>query len=111
MPFAALEPHRERFTPPRKKGDAVTGQSWEPFFRRELPGIELELAGVLATRSIALADLLQLQAGAVIPLAHTDQVSLKVEDVTLAEGRYGSFEGAKAVQVQRLASLLPGLGN
>ncbi|EAQ98436.1 FliM/FliN family flagellar motor switch protein [Congregibacter litoralis] len=106
LPFAALEPYRERFAPPRKQDDVFEGQTWEPFFRRELPGIELEVAGVLATQSIALADLLELEAGAVIPLAPAEQVSLKVDNVTLAEGRYGSFDGVKAVQLHRLASLL-----
>lgn len=106
LPFASLEPYRERFAPPRKKEAADSGTSWEPFFRRELPGIELELAAVLATRPIALADLVQLEAGAVIPLPAPELVSLKVEDVLLGEGRFGTFEGFKAVQLQRLASLL-----
>ncbi|MFK8043455.1 flagellar motor switch protein FliM [Congregibacter sp.] len=108
LPFASLEPYRARFAPPRKKDEPSDGQSWEPFFRRELPGIELDLAGVLATQSIALSDLLELEAGAVIPLKSTEEVILKIENVTLAEGRYGSFDGKKAVQVQTLASsLLP----
>lgn len=106
MPFAALEPYRARFAPPKKKEEPVDGQSWEPFFRRELPGIELEIAGVLTTQSIALADLLELQAGAVIPLANTEAVSLNIENVTLAEGSYGSFDGLKAVQLHTLASSL-----
>ena len=66
----------------------------------------LEVAGVLATRPIALADLLELSEGAVIPLAPPDQVSLKADGVTLAEGRYGTFDGTKAVQLERLASVL-----
>jgi flagellar motor switch protein FliM len=106
LPFSSLEPYRDRFAPPRKKEAADSGPSWEPFFRRELPGIELELAAVLATRPIALADLLQLQEGAIIPLTAPEMVSLKVENVLLAEGRFGTFEGFKAVQLQRLASLL-----
>lgn len=106
LPFASLEPYRARFAPPRKKEEPENTQSWEPFFRRELPGIELEVAGVLATQSIALADLLQLQPGAVIPLAPPEAVSLKVDNVTLAEGRYGSYDGTKAVQLETLGSLL-----
>ncbi|MFT4767490.1 MAG: flagellar motor switch protein FliM [Glaciecola sp.] len=106
LPFAALEPYRERFFPPRKKDVVSNGQTWEPFFRRELPNIELEIAGVLATQSIALADLLQLQVGTVIPLKPPEEVSLNIDNVSLAEGRYGSFDGVKAVQLHRLASLL-----
>ncbi|EED30887.1 Surface presentation of antigens protein [gamma proteobacterium NOR5-3] len=111
LPFAALEPYRERFLPPRKKDEVSDGKSWEPFFRRELPGIELEVAGVLATQSIALADLLQLQAGMVIPIKPPEEVRLNIDNVTLAEGRYGSFDGVKAVQLHRLASLLLSAAN
>lgn len=106
IPFASLEPYRARFAPPRKKEEPESAQTWEPFFRRELPGIELEIAAVLATRPIALADLLELAPGAVLPLPAPEAVSLKIDNVTLAEGRYGSHEGSKAVQLQTLAGLL-----
>jgi len=104
LPFSSLEAYRDRFAPPKSHVAEKSGLSWEPFFRRELPGIELEVAGVLATRSIALADLLHMQVGSVIPLPAPEQVTLKIEDLTLAEGRYGSFEGAKAVHLQHLAN-------
>lgn len=106
LPFAPLEPYRECFAPPREKVEAAADDSWEPFFRRELPLIEVELAGVLATREIALCDLLELTPGAVIPIPAPEQVSVCVDGVTLARGRYGSFEGAKAVQLQRLGHSL-----
>jgi flagellar motor switch protein FliM len=56
----------------------------------------------LASRPIALAELLSLSRGSVVPLPAPGDVSLQVEGVTLAEGRYGSFEGMKAVQLERL---------
>ena len=104
LPFAPLEPYRERFKPPLKNAEAGAANRWEPFFRRELPLIEVELAAVLATREIALCDLLELTPGAVIPIPAPEQVSVRADGVTLAEGRYGSFEGAKAVQLQRLGA-------
>ncbi|MEO0436816.1 MAG: FliM/FliN family flagellar motor switch protein [Pseudomonadota bacterium] len=105
MPFMDLEPYRERFAPPKQKNVDPT-DSWEPFFRRELPVIELEVAGVLSTKSMSLSEVLTLAKGSVVPLAPPEQVRLLVDEVTLAEGRYGSFEGNKAVQIQRLSGLL-----
>lgn len=107
LPFEPLEPYRERFAPPRRRDDVDAGSSWEPFFRRELPTIEVELAGVLATRPIALSELLELAPGAVIPIPPPEIVSVRADGVTVAEGRYGSFDGLKAVQLQRLGSALP----
>ncbi|GAB5413222.1 MAG: flagellar motor switch protein FliM [Congregibacter sp.] len=106
LPFVELEPYRERFAPPKKKDEVDPGDSWEPFFRRELPTIEVEVAAVLASRSLTLAELLQLRTGSVISMPAPEQVFLQVEDTVLAEGRYGSYEGAKAVQLERLASVL-----
>jgi flagellar motor switch protein FliM len=68
LPFADLEPYGARFAPPRRKADAEPTDSWEPYFRRELPGIEVELAAVLAEQPISLADLLELRTGSVLPL-------------------------------------------
>lgn len=106
LPFAALEPHRARFAPPKTKTGAEEGHNWEPFFRRELPTIEVELVGVLAARAISIAELTELREGMVIALPPPEQVSLKVGEATLAEGRYGSFEGAKSVQLKHLGSAL-----
>ncbi len=105
IPFEGIEPFQERFAPPRRKQESSEGEGWAPHLRQELPGIELELAAVLAARSISLAALLELEEGTVLPLPPPEQVSLKVDDVTLAEGRYGTFEGLKAVQLQRLGDL------
>lgn len=105
IPFSELEPYRARFAPPRGKEEVDQGSGWEPYLRRELPGIELEFAAVLDTRSISLADLLELSPGAVLPLAPPEEVRLLVDGVTLAEGRYGTFDGMKAVQLTRLGNL------
>lgn len=105
MPFEPLEPYRERFAPPRKRDDGASGSNWEHFFRAELPVIEVEIAGVLVTRPITLAALLELEAGAVVPIPAPEQVSLRADGVALAEGRYGSFDGLKAVQLERLGAL------
>jgi flagellar motor switch protein FliM len=111
LPWAPLEPFRERFALPRKQAAETTTKSdWESYFRRELPGISLELAGVLDSRPMSLAALLELETGAVIPIEAPRQVRLCVDQVTLAAGRYGTFEGNKAVQLERLASVLRGAG-
>jgi len=103
LPFAELVPHQPRFAPPRKQSEARDDKtSWAPFFRRELPRLEVEVVARLASRPIALAELLSLSHGSVVPLPAPGDVALQVEGVTLAEGRYGSFEGMKAVQLERL---------
>ena len=109
LPLAGLEAHRERFAPPRRA--AETGPGWEPYFRRELRAVPLELSGVLSTREIALADLLALHVGSVLPLDVPAEVDLQVEGECYARGTYGSHEGRKAIKITRLAlDAAPGKG-
>lgn len=110
LPFAPMEPYRERFAPPRGVDEKAPQSSWESYFRRELPGIALELAAVLESRSMSLAKLLELEVGAVLPMAAPTHVELRVDQTALASGRYGSFEGSKAVQIEKLAGALNGTG-
>lgn len=102
IPFTALEPYRARFAPPSKKDGVEESESWEPYFRRELPVIRVEVAGVLAERSMSIAELTALEKGMVIPLAPPEDVRLQIGETSLGTGRYGSFEGTRAVQLQRL---------
>ncbi|MFT7287173.1 MAG: flagellar motor switch protein FliM [Halieaceae bacterium] len=106
LPFASLEPFRSRLAPPRreKARDTASEGVWESYMRRELPGIEIELAAVLASQRITLQELMQLNTGSIVPISSPDTVTLSVDQTALAEGRYGAFDGAKAVQILRLLS-------
>lgn len=107
LPFSELEPYRDRFAPPKKKLEETDlNDSWEPFFRRELPAIELDISAVLERQLMTLGELLELAEGTVIPIAPPEEVTVMLDGLEIAEGRYGSNEGMKAVQVESLASVL-----
>lgn len=107
LPFRELEPYKDRFRPPRKSDKEVNIEaSWEPFFRRELPSIKVEVSGTLATKTMALADVMELTPGAVIPLSPPEDVSIHLDGLLVAEGQYGSHEGMKAVKINTLGSML-----
>ncbi|MEM1142805.1 MAG: FliM/FliN family flagellar motor switch protein [Pseudomonadota bacterium] len=105
MPFLDLEPYRERFSPPKQK-DSDLVETWEAFFRRELPYIEVEVAGVLNDTRMPLGEVMELERGTVIAIQPPEEVALRVDEVTVARGRYGSLKGSKAVDVQELSGLL-----
>lgn len=108
LPFAALEPWKARFSPPRKvPGEEASGHEWEPYFRRELPAVRVDVAVMLASQELPLAEILALRVGSVIDLAVPDDVDLCVEGVRLASGRYGSHQGKKAIKITSLAGGSP----
>ncbi len=103
LPFAALEPWKARFSAPRKAASEASEHTWEPFFRRELLAVKVELAGMLASREISLGEVLALGVGSVIELEMPDAVELHVEGVPLASGRFGRNRDKKAIRILRLA--------
>lgn len=101
IPFALLEPHRQRFAPPRR--GAEEGPGWEPYLRRELLQVPVEVSGVLCSRELPLAELLTLRIGSVLPIEVPAEAELRVEGEAFAAGKYGSHDGRKAVKLTRLA--------
>lgn len=110
LPFAALEPHKARFAPPRRREREQKAPSWEPYFRRELLDVQVELAAVLGSRDISLAELLDLRVGAVIPLPMTGSAALCVEGEPFGSGEYGAHKGHKAIKIRALRTRRPSQG-
>lgn len=102
LPFASLEPHKARFAPPRRRERDSSAPSWEPYFRRELLDVEVELSAVLASREIALSELLKLRVGAVVGLPVPGSAALQVEGEPFGSGEYGAHQGSKAIKVRSL---------
>ncbi|MEZ5556323.1 flagellar motor switch protein FliM [Haliea sp.] len=103
LPFAALEPWKQRFSAPRKAAAEDAGQGWGPHLRRELPAVKVDVAVMLASRELTLGEVLGLRVGSVIDIAVPDEVDLCVEGVRLASGRYGAYEGHKAIKITGFA--------
>lgn len=108
LPFAALEPWKARFGAPRKASQEGTEHSWEPYFRRELAAVKVELAALLTSRELSLGEVLALRVGSVIELDVPDAVELYVEGTPLASGRFGRHKDKKAIRIIRLAGAAGG---
>ena len=67
--------------------------------RSQLHDAEIELSSVLAQRSISLRDLCKLRVGDVIPLEIPRNATLKVEQMPLFSGEFGTHNGRNAIKV------------
>jgi flagellar motor switch protein FliM len=102
IPFDALEAHEESFMPlttaePRAKSYSA----WEPEIRAVLPEVSVEVRGELCELKATLRTLLQMQVGTTIPISEPSEVELFSEADSIAVGRYGAFDGFKAMQFIR----------
>jgi flagellar motor switch protein FliM len=102
VPFDALEAHEESFMPRIGVEPSATSYSaWEPEIRAALPEVEVEIRGELCELKATLRTLLQMQVGTTIPISEPNEVELFLDTDSIAVGRYGAFDGFKAMQFSR----------
>ena len=102
IPFDALEAHEESFMPlTTAEPRAITDSAWEPEIRAVLPEVSVEVRGELCELKATLRTLLQMQVGTTIPISEPSEVELFSEADSIAVGRYGAFDGFKAMQFIR----------
>ena len=59
----------------------------------------MEISGTIADTEISLRDVFMLRPGDVIPVTMPEQVTLKVDGVSMFNGRFGVHKGHNAVKV------------
>jgi flagellar motor switch protein FliM len=102
VPFDSLEAHEESFIPRTAVEPSATSYSaWEPEIRAALPEVAVEIRGELCELKATLRTLLQMQVGTTIPINEPNEVELFVDADSIAVGRYGAFDGFKAMQFSR----------
>lgn len=102
VPFDALEVHEESFIPRiTAEPSATTYSAWEPEIRAVLPEVAVEIRGELCELKATLRTLLQMQVGTTIPISEPNEVELFLDADSIAVGRYGAFDGFKAMQFSR----------
>ena len=105
VPFDALEVHEDSLMPPQNHLDPVkVGFGvWEREIRAALPDVSVEVRGELCEVKATLRTLLQMQVGTTIPINEPVEVELFLGANLIALGRYGAFEGFKAMQFTRFS--------
>ena len=99
IPFDALEAHEESLMPRGKvEPPKESFGTWEPEIRAALPDVSIQVRGELCELKATLRTLLQMQGGTTIPINEPTEVELFLEADSLASGRYGAFDGLKAMQ-------------
>jgi len=99
VPFDALESHEESLMPRDKIETSMESFSaWEPEMRAALPDVTIEVRGELCELKATLRTLLQMQIGTIIPISEPTELELFLGPDSVAVGRYGAFDGFKAMQ-------------
>ena len=99
FPYAMLEPIREQLDAGVQSDRIERDESWTVALRSQLHDAEIELSSVLAQRAISLRELCRLRVGDVIPIELPGTATLKVEQMPLFSGEFGTHNGRNAIKV------------
>ncbi|MBW3551282.1 MAG: flagellar motor switch protein FliM [Proteobacteria bacterium] len=99
LPYSMLEPIREQLDAGVQSDRVERDEGWVRAMRTQLQDAEVELSSALATRQISLRELSRLKVGDVIPIDLPSTVQLKVEQMPLFSGEFGTHNGRNAVKV------------
>jgi flagellar motor switch protein FliM len=99
FPFSMIDPIRGLLDGGRQNSKLDTEKIWLSNLKRNVQEVTVEIHGTIADTEVSLRDVFNLQTGDVIPVAIPDQVTLKIDGVSMFRGRFGVHKGHNAVRV------------
>ena len=100
MPYAMLEPMREVLGAGVQSDRDNTDDRWLESLREEVKSSTVNLSCTLAEAELSLRDIVEMQAGDVIPVEIPDLVTVSAENVPVFRGKYGVSRGNMAVKIK-----------
>lgn len=99
LPYSMLEPIREQLDAGMQSDRIERDEGWTRAMRAQLQDAQVELSSAVASRQISLRELCGLKVGDVIPIEMSRTVELRVEQMPLFTGEFGTHNGRNAIKV------------
>jgi len=107
LPYAMLEPIRELLDAGVQSDRIEKDETWTRALRTQLQDAEVEVSSAIAQRQISLRELSRLKVGDVIPIELPRTVTVRVEQMPLFSGEFGTHNGKNAIKITAVNN--PGL--
>ena len=106
FPYSMIEPIRTILDAGVQSDTSEIDERWAVLLKEELMHAKVELSGLFMEKELKLADLINLQAGDIIPIDMPELVTLSTDDMPLMKGEYGEHMGNVAVKVDHIVELM-----
>jgi len=73
--------------------------------KEELLHAKVDIDAIFVEKQIRISDLLNFQAGDIVPIDMPDQVLVLAEDMPVMRGQYGEYQGNAAVKVEEIVEI------
>jgi flagellar motor switch protein FliM len=104
MPYAMIEPMRELLDAGVASDRVEHDERWMQALKEEIEDAEVELSTVLGRGRITMQQLIDLQAGDILPCDFNGRATVLAEDVPIFRGTFGVSHGQQAVQIEERVS-------
>lgn len=100
MPYAMLEPVRDQLLSGVQNTEEQKDERWLRALRRDIMMATLELDLKVAERELTLRDVMELEAGDIIPIELSDSLELNANGIPLFNCQLGTSRGNLAVKIK-----------
>jgi flagellar motor switch protein FliM len=102
MPYSMIEPLREVLDSGMQSDRVEHDDRWSQTLKNEVGDAPVEIRALLGQTTITLADLMNMQAGDVLPTDFSGRLTLLAEDVPMFRGAFGLSRGQQAIKIENL---------
>ncbi|USH03196.1 flagellar motor switch protein FliM [Grimontia kaedaensis] len=99
MPYSMVEPIRELLDAGIQSDKMDTDKRWSKALQDEVMDVEVGLTAKLLETSLSLRDLMELEAGDVIPVKMPDACTVYIEDLPTFRGKMGQSNDNLAIKI------------
>jgi flagellar motor switch protein FliM len=104
MPYSMIEPMRELLDAGVASDRVEHDERWAMALKEEIEDAEVELKTLLGRGRLTMQQLMELQAGDIIPCDFAGRATVLAEDVPIFRGTFGLSHGQQAVQIEERVS-------
>lgn len=105
FPYSMIEPIRSVLDAGVQSDMSELDDRWSVLLKEELMHAKVELTGIFTEKELKISDLINLQAGDIIPIDMPDQVILMANDMPIMRGQYGEHDGNVAIRLENMYEL------
>lgn len=105
FPYSMIEPIRSILDAGVQSDMSDADDRWGVLLKEELLHAKVELTALFAEKELKVSDLINLQAGDIIPLDMPELITLMTEDMPIIRGKYGEHDGYAAIKIEHIVEL------
>ncbi len=104
-PYSMIEPIRTVLDAGVQSDRGDVDERWAILLKEELLHAKVGIQAIFAEKELKVSDLLNFEAGDIIPIDMPEQMLVLAEDMPVMRGQYGEYQGNAAVKIDEIVEI------